>query len=40
MYTIVLVYFLGLSYRNTAKALELFEEKKSSHVALELGAAI
>ena len=33
MYALYL-YFLGLSYRKTAKALEPFKEKKRSHVAI------
>jgi hypothetical protein len=33
MYALYL-YFLGLSFRNTSKALEPFEEKKRSYVAV------
>ena len=33
MYSLYL-YFLGLSLRNTSKALDIFEEEKQSHIVL------
>jgi len=39
MYALYL-YFLGLSFRNTSKALEPFKEKRKLYGCVELGTAI